>query len=221
MTADSPATLSSLRRGPLVELVSARLREQVARGAWPVGSRLPTEAELARQLQVGRSTIREAVRVLAHVGLLETRQRAGTFVRAPAPLGSWDARLGRTEILEGCEVRHALEPRAAVPPAARRTSADPERTTRSWTSCSGASWRRSARDAAAAERATSANLDGTADAPSAPPDRARRPPPQHLAGGAAGALVIVPRPMAAPRGPGPPLPARGTRAGGARPARGS
>src|SRR5919198_1012506 len=82
MTVDSRAALSSLRRGPLVELVAAQLREQVASGAWPVGSRLPTEAELGRQLQVGRSTLREAVRVLVHVGLLETRQGAGAFVRA-------------------------------------------------------------------------------------------------------------------------------------------
>src|SRR5919198_5010069 len=95
MTVDSRAALSSLRRGPLVELVAAQLREQVASGAWPVGSRLPTEAELGRQLQVGRSTLREAVRVLVHVGLLETRQGAGTFVRAAVPASPWDARLRR------------------------------------------------------------------------------------------------------------------------------
>ncbi|MDR0358069.1 MAG: GntR family transcriptional regulator, partial [bacterium] len=52
MTVDSrtPA-LSPLRRGPLVELVAVQLREQIASGAWPVGSRLPAEAELGRTLQ--------------------------------------------------------------------------------------------------------------------------------------------------------------------------
>src|SRR5919198_4696516 len=107
MTVDSRAALSSLRRGPLVELVAAQLREQVASGAWPVGSRLPTEAELGRQLQVGRSTLREAVRVLVHVGLLETRQGAGTFVRAAGPASPWDARLRRARSPVGFEVGQA------------------------------------------------------------------------------------------------------------------
>jgi DNA-binding FadR family transcriptional regulator len=127
MTVDSQPALSSLRRGPLVELVAAQLRAQLASGAWPVGSRLPAEAELGRQLQVGRSTLREAVRVLVHLGLLETRQGAGTFVRAAAPPSPWDARLRRAEILEVYEVRQALELRAAVLAAERRTPADLER----------------------------------------------------------------------------------------------
>ena len=149
MTVVSPTALSSLRRGPLVELVAAQLREQVASGAWPVGSRLPTEAELGRQLQVGRSTLREAVRVLVHVGLLETRQGAGTFVRAAVPASPWDARLRRAEILEVYEVRQALELRAAVLAAERRTSADLQRLDRALAARNAA--RARARDAAYVE----------------------------------------------------------------------
>jgi GntR family transcriptional repressor for pyruvate dehydrogenase complex len=68
--------LTSLRRSPLVELAVSQLREQVLSGQWPVGGRLPAETELAQRLEVGRSTVREAVRALVHAGLLETRQGA-------------------------------------------------------------------------------------------------------------------------------------------------
>jgi GntR family transcriptional regulator, transcriptional repressor for pyruvate dehydrogenase complex len=54
--------LTSLRRSPLVDLAVSQLREQVLSGQWPVGARLPAETELAQLLEVGRSTVREAVR---------------------------------------------------------------------------------------------------------------------------------------------------------------
>lgn len=63
----------------------ARLRAQVAGGQWPVGSRIPTEPELAEQLGVGRSTVREAVRSLATLGMVETLVGRGTFVRSMTP----------------------------------------------------------------------------------------------------------------------------------------
>ena len=77
--------LTSLRRSPLVDLAVAQLREQVLSGQWPVGARLPAETELAQRLEVGRSTVREAVRALVHAGLLETRQGSGTYVRSVTP----------------------------------------------------------------------------------------------------------------------------------------
>lgn len=63
----------------------ARLRAQVASGRWPVGSRIPTEPELVEQLGVGRSTVREAIRSLATLGMVETHAGRGTFVRAMTP----------------------------------------------------------------------------------------------------------------------------------------
>jgi GntR family transcriptional regulator, transcriptional repressor for pyruvate dehydrogenase complex len=119
--------LTSLRRGPLAELAAGQLRDQVLSGQWAVGSKLPGEAELARRLGVGRSTIREAIRALAHAGLLETRQGSGTFVRSVTPNDGWEAVLRRAAILEVFEVRQALEVQAARLAAARRTPADIER----------------------------------------------------------------------------------------------
>ena len=116
--------LTSLRRSPLVELAVSQLRDQVLSGQWPVGGRLPAETELAQRLEVGRSTVREAVRALVHAGLLETRQGSGTYVRSLTPGGDWEPRLRRAAVLEVYEVRKALEVQAARLAAERRTDAD-------------------------------------------------------------------------------------------------
>ncbi len=118
--------LTSLRRSPLVELAVSQLREQVLSGQWPVGGRLPAETELAQRLEVGRSTVREAVRALVHAGLLETRQGSGTYVRSVTPGADWEPRLRRAAVLEAYEVREALEVQAARLAASRRTEADVE-----------------------------------------------------------------------------------------------
>lgn len=118
--------LTSLRRSPLVELAVSQLREQVTSGQWPVGGRLPAETELAQRLEVGRSTVREAVRALVHAGLLETRQGSGTYVRSLTPGADWEPRLRRAAVLEDYEVREALEVQAARLAASRRTGADIE-----------------------------------------------------------------------------------------------
>jgi GntR family transcriptional regulator, transcriptional repressor for pyruvate dehydrogenase complex len=118
--------LTSLRRSPLVELAVSQLREQVLSGQWPVGGRLPAETELAQRLEVGRSTVREAVRALVHAGLLETRQGSGTYVRSLTPGADWEPRLRRAAVLEAYEVREALEVQAARLAAGRRTDADIE-----------------------------------------------------------------------------------------------
>lgn len=69
------------------EEVLRYLRGQVVSGAWPVGSRIPTEPELMETLQVGRSAVREAVQSLVALGVLEPQVSRGTFVRAQTPSG--------------------------------------------------------------------------------------------------------------------------------------
>jgi GntR family transcriptional regulator, transcriptional repressor for pyruvate dehydrogenase complex len=116
--------LTPLRRSPLVELAVGQLHQQLMSGQWPVGSRLPAETELAEQMGVGRSTLREAVRALAHAGLLETRQGSGTFVLSLAADVPWGPTLRRAAWLEVYEVREALEVQAARLAAVRRTAPD-------------------------------------------------------------------------------------------------
>jgi DNA-binding FadR family transcriptional regulator len=116
--------MTPLGRGSLGELAAQQLREQLADGAWPLGSRLPAETVLAGQLGVGRSTVREAVRVLVAAGQLETRQGSGTYVLATEPPPEWEPRVRRADILDVYEVREALEVQAARLAAQRRTPED-------------------------------------------------------------------------------------------------
>ncbi|MDQ0395686.1 GntR family transcriptional regulator [Labrys monachus] len=71
-------------REDLVGRVSNALREQIQSGALPHGTRLRGEAELARQLNISRPTLREATRILARDGLLDIRHGVGTFVTDPS-----------------------------------------------------------------------------------------------------------------------------------------
>jgi DNA-binding FadR family transcriptional regulator len=112
------------RRTGLVEQVIDQLRATIASGEWPVGDRIPTETELAATLDVGRNTVREAVRALAHGGLLDVRQGDGTFVRATTELSGALRKLCGTELREALEVRRVLEVDAARLAAVRRTDAD-------------------------------------------------------------------------------------------------
>ncbi len=117
--------LASTRRTGLVDQVISQLRAQIDSGEWGVGDRIPTESELSEQLEVGRNTVREAVRALAHAGLLEIRQGAGTFVRASSELGgALRRRLERSRLRENLEVRRALEVEAARLAALRHTEED-------------------------------------------------------------------------------------------------
>lgn len=121
----TPHVLKSVPRRQVVDAVIAQLQAQIEAGAFAVGDRLPTEPELMARLGVGRSTVREAVRALAHVGLVEVRQGAGTFVRARRPVaGPIEARLRRGAILEVYEARRALELETARLAAARRDADD-------------------------------------------------------------------------------------------------
>ena len=117
--------LASTRRTGLVDQVISQLRAQIDSGEWGVGDRIPTESELSDQLEVGRNTVREAVRALAHAGLLEIRQGAGTFVRASSELGgALRRRLERSRLRENLEVRRALEVEAARLAALRHSEED-------------------------------------------------------------------------------------------------
>jgi len=60
--------------------ITAELREAILSGAYPPGTRLPPERELAEQLRVGRSTIREALQRLEHLDLLRIRHGEGVTV---------------------------------------------------------------------------------------------------------------------------------------------
>lgn len=116
--------LATTRRAGLVDQVIAQLRDSVSSGEWPVGTRIPTESALVTALGVGRNTVREAVRALAHSGILEVRQGDGTYVRATSEVSGALRRLCGSELREVLEVRRCLEAEGARLAAAARTDAD-------------------------------------------------------------------------------------------------
>lgn len=118
-------SLESVRRPALSAEVIARLRERITSGDWPVGSRIPPEPELMTRLQVARGTLREAIRALAHAGLLDVRQGDGTYVRAVSELSGAVERLyGDSGLGHVLEVRQALDLQAARLAAVRAEEAD-------------------------------------------------------------------------------------------------
>ncbi|MEW2626287.1 FadR/GntR family transcriptional regulator [Streptomyces sp. NPDC048106] len=120
--------MGPVRRQALGDQVIARLREQITSGAWPVGSRIPTETELVEQLDVARNTVREAIRALAHTGLLDIRHGSGSYVQATSELaGMMRNRFEKARTEDIVDVRSALEVRAARLACQRRTEDDLER----------------------------------------------------------------------------------------------
>ncbi|WP_417545632.1 FadR/GntR family transcriptional regulator [Marinobacter sp.] len=116
--------LKRIQKGSLVETAIESLRHAIETEQWPVGGKLPVESELSEALGVSRNTVREAVRVLAHVGMLETRQGDGTYVRATRDAGETLKRIARTQLTDQLEVRIMLETEAAKLAAQRRTEQD-------------------------------------------------------------------------------------------------
>jgi GntR family transcriptional regulator, transcriptional repressor for pyruvate dehydrogenase complex len=112
-------------RRRLVDQVIEQLQTRISLGHLAPGDRLQTEDQLTAQLGVSRTTLREAVSVLARSGVLDVRQGDGTYVRAHlAPGEPLDVRLRRAAALEVYEVRRMLEIETARLAAARRTDDD-------------------------------------------------------------------------------------------------
>jgi GntR family transcriptional regulator, transcriptional repressor for pyruvate dehydrogenase complex len=74
--------LDKIKRISLSDAVTDRIISQIQDGRYRAGDRLPTERELAEQLGVGRTSVREGLRFLEKLGVLEIRQGMGTVVRS-------------------------------------------------------------------------------------------------------------------------------------------
>ena len=113
---------------PLSEQLAEALALSIREGKLAPGHRLPTESALVQRFGVSRTVVREALSRLKTLGLVETRQGSGAFVRSSAsapsdhlvlaPDGSLDA------VVQMVEVRRALEAESAALAAARRSPQD-------------------------------------------------------------------------------------------------
>src|SRR5919206_4503842 len=109
--------------GPRLRSVSVQdqLKQRIDRGEFPAGTRLPSEPELAAELQVPRATLREALRAMELEGLLRRRQGSGTFIAEhPRMANSLDVNFGVTDAIRAAgmtagiaRARHWVEPAPA------------------------------------------------------------------------------------------------------------
>lgn len=121
------AGLSPIRRARIPESIVAQIQERLERGEIKPGDQLPSERDLAEQLQVSRPSVREALRSLELLGVTESRPGGGTFIRVASPdaLLRPLAALTRAHDLEDIlEVRALLEPALAALAAERANDAD-------------------------------------------------------------------------------------------------
>ena len=104
-----------------------RIKEMIVGGQLKPGDRLPREADLAENLGLSRSSLREAVRALALINILDVRQGDGTYVTSLDPHLLLDALTFVVDfhrddsVLDFLRVRRILEPAAAAMAAQRVT----------------------------------------------------------------------------------------------------
>lgn len=70
---------------PIYIQLADQFRALIRSGAWPPGTRLPSELSLAEEYRISRGTVRQAMQVLTNEGLVDRAQGKGTFVAPGAP----------------------------------------------------------------------------------------------------------------------------------------
>lgn len=76
----TPTYLKSLKKESVVQSVINRLTDAMRNEELKPGDRIPPEPELAETLGVARSSVREAIKILTYLGVLESKRSEGTFV---------------------------------------------------------------------------------------------------------------------------------------------
>jgi GntR family transcriptional regulator, transcriptional repressor for pyruvate dehydrogenase complex len=105
--------IEKIKQKTVVEQVMEKIKHLIADGQFKVGDKIPTEHELAEMFGIGRSSIREAIKIFNYLGILESQTSKGTYVcdrtTISAEAFTWAVLLGKDEIYDLMEVRGALE----------------------------------------------------------------------------------------------------------------
>lgn len=118
---------------PIADDTIARIKDMILSGELDPGQRLPREADLAEKVGASRNALREAVRALAAMKILDVRQGDGTYVTSLEPsllmevMGFAVDFHQDDSVLHFLEVRRVMEPQAAALAAVRMTADDHER----------------------------------------------------------------------------------------------
>lgn len=137
MSADGVAPVASsaltgiapIRREPLATEIARRLVEYLLSGEVGPGERMPSERQLAQAFGVGRSAMREAIKSLSLIGLVEVRHGDGTYLRKTQgsllpQVIEWGLLLGEPRTRDLVEARQKIESVIAALAADRRSEED-------------------------------------------------------------------------------------------------
>ncbi|QCR37296.1 FadR/GntR family transcriptional regulator [Nissabacter sp. SGAir0207] len=112
--------ITRLENPRLYRQIADQLRGLIEKGEFPPGSRLPSERDLAAQLQVSRTSVREALIALEVIGLVDVKVGNGVIVRHPPQAASMEpvmAQAGRGQWAElDEELGITLDLNAELPP---------------------------------------------------------------------------------------------------------
>ncbi|MDR1587179.1 MAG: GntR family transcriptional regulator [Treponema sp.] len=102
-----------IQQKTVVAQVMEKIRELITSGLYKPGDKIPTEQELAERFGIGRSSVREAVKIFQYLGILESRVPKGTFLCNRSQISteaiSWSILLGDDDMWEILELRQVIE----------------------------------------------------------------------------------------------------------------
>jgi len=105
--------LEMIKQSTVVEQVLRKVKEMLAKGTFAAGDKIPTETELTKMFGVGRSSIREALKILQYLGIVKMLPSKGTFVCDCSNLSkevvTWSILLGKRDFFELIGIRKAIE----------------------------------------------------------------------------------------------------------------
>jgi GntR family transcriptional repressor for pyruvate dehydrogenase complex len=120
-----------VRQKTIVEQVMDQIKDLIASGQLKPHDKIPAETELAQMFGIGRSSVREAIKIFQYLGILEASPRKGTFVCDYTNISTealtWSILLRKNDVFELVGLREVIEA-SAVETLARKVAADPDGT---------------------------------------------------------------------------------------------
>ncbi|MDF1566887.1 MAG: GntR family transcriptional regulator [Spirochaetaceae bacterium] len=102
-----------IKQQTVVAQVMGEIRNLIASNAYAPGDKIPTEKELAEKFGIGRSSIREAIKIFNYLGVLQSRAALGTFVQDRSNISTealtWSLLLGSDELEDIIDMRGSIE----------------------------------------------------------------------------------------------------------------
>jgi GntR family transcriptional regulator, transcriptional repressor for pyruvate dehydrogenase complex len=108
--------ITRVKQQTVVAQVMNQIKELIASGQFKPYDRIPTEADLAKTFGIGRSSIREAIKIFHHLGIMESRTKTGTFINDASHISTealtWSILLGKGDLYEIVDLREIIEQKA-------------------------------------------------------------------------------------------------------------